>query len=198
MANGLLGFLAKTALPTAACCALLAFSACGGPASAPATPEAQAPQGPRVELQVNTVDQMAQLGPKISDGGQYVLIGVTLKNQTLGSVKFDPKDFLIRKKSAPGATAPAYEQGVEPDMTSAFTEQFGKESEMRLINPEASVHAGFEIQKVLIYNLPKNDTLEVWQLRYAPSNVVVDLQGPGVKITDHRVPVDPDAEHEGE
>ncbi|MBK8190030.1 MAG: hypothetical protein IPK79_06225 [Vampirovibrionales bacterium] len=183
-------------LTAGALIALTAMSACGGAPPPPATPSQQAPatQGTRVSLTVRSVDQMAQLGSKLSDGGQYLLVGVTLKNETAGDVKFDLKDFLLRKKNAEGATTPVYEQGVEPEMDKAFIEQFGKESEQRLINPESPVHAGFEIEKVLIYNIPKNDGLDGWQLRYGPSDVVKELSGPDVKVTDHRIPAEPEQE----
>lgn len=142
---------------------LLTFAGCAAPQQTQQTTE-ELPD--IVEMRVVQVDQYTRLGDKKADG-QYVVARIMLKNVSSESIMMSPAQWKL--KNVAGPEEDQYSQPPERGMTPGFVKVYGAENKDKVVDYAAStIHPQLEVERYLVFLLPRNATLEDYVLVYTP------------------------------
>jgi len=167
----------------------LLMAACGGPAK----PASEGP--PPYEISIKKVEQWSALGNQAPDG-QYVVVLLNIKNTSNATQNLAAWDFEIQNIT----TKPEeqYSQVTEAGIANPFFQAYGAETAKLLLDKAAHVvHPRMEVQRYVVYQLPKDAFLSRYQLYFKPQDLKMPLEGDDVEVTDHRDSSDVPVEEEG-
>jgi len=164
---------------------LLAFSFIGTGCMGSNTKKESAAEKTTADIKISQVQQYLKLGRKTTPGGQYVVLGIVLKNDTNEEIPIKLEGFSLRKKSSSKDTN-VYHIKPETKLTSAYKQTFGRENAEKSFDKDKTVRPGFSFPQDLIFILPENSDVNNYELIYKPFDLTLPLNNSAITIIDKR------------